>query len=283
MTGQEPHRRSRRSWWKVACVSAFVLCLIVSSAIVGAAVPAVPAAASSESGQLQQQQPLPNTLTIRSTDEQRVRYNITVSGRIQPGSGADLTNADQPDQVGTATAAGSSAQGGVDNFTFSGRLTGLEVSGGTADVFLNGQRIDPTNYQPSSPPTETGDTPTLPTTATQTPNPTATASPTPTSTATSTPSPTTTPTQTQTSSPTATSTSTPTQTATATETATSTTTVSESPATQQATNATAGSGTSNEESGVLDWVLSNLFLLGGGILFVVFAIATLVARHNRKP
>lgn len=263
-------------------MSTLVLCLLVSSAIVGAAVPAVPAAASSESNQFQQQQPLPNTLTIRSTDEQRVRYNITVSGRIQPGSGADLTNADQPDQVGTATAAGSSAQGGVDNFTFSGRLTLLEISGGPADVFLNGQRIDPTNYQPSSPPTETGDTPTL-TITTQIPNSTATASPTPTSTATSTRNPTTTSTQTQTSSPTATSTSTPTQTATTTETVTSTTTISESPATQQATNATAGSGTSSEGSGVLDWILSNLFLLGGGILFIVFAIATLVARHNRKP
>ena len=62
----------------------------------------------------------------------------------------------------------------------------------------------------------------------------------------------------------------------------STTTVSESPATRQATNATTGSRTSSEESGVLDQILSNLFLLGS-ILLVIFSIATLVARHNRKP
>ncbi len=281
MTNQGQHRRSRRSWSKVAHVSVLVLCLVVSSATVGAAVPAVPAVASNESGQLQQQQPLPNTLTIRSTGDQRVRYNITVSGRIQPGSGADLTNADQPDQVRTATAVGSSAQGGVDNFTFSGRLTVLEVSGGPADVFLNGRKIDPANYQPSSPSPGTGDRPTPTAIATRTPSPTATASPTPIPTATSTPSPTTTPTRTQTPNPTATPT--PTQTATTTEAATPTTTVSESPSTRQATNATADSEASGGESGILDWILSNLFLLGGGILFIIFAIATLVARHNRKP
>ncbi len=35
-------------------------------------------------------------------------------------------------------------------------------------------------------------------------------------------------------------------------------------------------------TGILDWILSNLFLLGGGVFSVVFSIATLVAQHNYK-
>jgi hypothetical protein len=42
---------------------------------------------------------LPNTLSIRSTGDERVYYNATVSDSIAPGAGADLEGAEQPDTV----------------------------------------------------------------------------------------------------------------------------------------------------------------------------------------
>ena len=149
---------------------------------------------------------LPNTLSIRSTGDERVYYNATASGSVAPGSGADLTGAEQPDEVSGATASGSTAQGGVDNFTFSGDLTALNLEGGPAEVSVNGEQIDPANYQETPTPTPT-------------PTPTATPTPTPTPTATSTPTATPSPTPTQTASPTPTPT--PTATKMATPTATS--------------------------------------------------------------
>ncbi|WP_273836418.1 PGF-CTERM sorting domain-containing protein [Halococcus sp. PRR34] len=126
---------------------------------------------------------LPNTFTVRSTGEGRVSYTATASESITPGSGADLTGATQPDEVSGSTASGSTAQGGIDNYTFSGELTDLNLEGGPAEVYVNGERIDPAEYQA---------TPTLTTTPTATLTPTSTPTATPTPTATSTPTPTTT-------------------------------------------------------------------------------------------
>ena len=126
---------------------------------------------------------LPNTFTVRSTGEGRVSYTATASGSIRPGSGADLTGATQPDEVSGSTASGSTAQGGIDNYTFSGELTDLNLEGGPAEVYVNGERIDPAEYQA---------TPTLTTTPTATPTSTSTPTATPTPTATSTPTSTTT-------------------------------------------------------------------------------------------
>ena len=165
---------------------------------------------------------LPNTLSIRSTGDERVYYNATASGSVAPGSGADLTGAEQPDEVSGATASGSTAQGGVDNFTFSGDLTALNLEGGPAEVSVNGEQIDPANYQETPTPTPT---PSPTPTATPTRTPTATLTPTATSTPTATPSPT----PTQTVSPTPTPT--PTATKTATPTATSITTSAVEPMT----------------------------------------------------
>lgn len=268
MASHEPRRDGEFSLWNAWRVSGLVLCLVLASAVAGAAVPTVVAG---DSDALRQQS-LPNTLTVRSTGDERVTYRITVSGRIQPGSAADLTNATQPDRVGTTTARGSAAEGGIDDFTFSGRLTGIEVSGGPAAIFVNGEQIDPADYQQSGTTPSADDTPgATPTPPSPTPSPTLTPSstptPTPSSTATSTPSPTATPTLTSTRTATPTKT-TPTRTAT--------------PTPQRATNNTTGVPSAGAESGIVDWVVSNLFLLGGGVLFVVFAIATLVARHNRR-
>ena len=121
---------------------------------------------------------LPNTLSIRSTGDERVYYNATVSNSVAPGPGADLEGAEQPDTVTSSRVTGSTAQGGVDNFTFAGKLTVLDLEGGPAEVYVNGERVDPAEYQTD---TETP-TPTPTPTATSTPTATATPSPTPTST-----------------------------------------------------------------------------------------------------
>lgn len=178
---------------------------------------------------------LPNTLSIRSTGDERVYYNATVSDSVAPGSGADLEGAEQPDTVSNTTVAGLTAQGGVDNFTFAGELTALDLEGGPAEVYVNGQQVDFTEYQSD---TET---------ATLTPTETATPTPTPTPTATSTPTPTPTPTSTETRTPipaptpTTTASLTPTETRTAMQTGTSTTTstvIPSSPGTQSNMTAT---------------------------------------------
>lgn len=117
---------------------------------------------------------LPNTLSIRSTGDDRVYYNVTVSEQINPGAGADLTGAEHPDDVSNTMASGSTAQGGIDNFTFSGEITVLKLAGGPAKVYINGEQVDPAAYQtatPTSTPTPTP-TPTLTPTTTSTPTPT---------------------------------------------------------------------------------------------------------------
>jgi hypothetical protein len=133
---------------------------------------------------------LPNTLSIRSTGDERVYYNATVSDSVATGTGADLEGAEQPDTVGETTASGSTAQGGVDNFTFSGELTALDLRGGPATVLVNGEQVYPDSFAATPTPTTT-----------PTPTPTATPSPTPTATATPTSTPTATPTVTPTPTP----------------------------------------------------------------------------------
>lgn len=85
----------------------------------------------------------PNTLTIVSTNDTRVYYNATTSGRITAGEQADLTDAERPDTVINATASGSTAQGGADTFRFTGRLTALRLTGGPAHISVNDHRINP--------------------------------------------------------------------------------------------------------------------------------------------
>ena len=175
---------------------------------------------------------LPNTLSIRSTGDERVYYNATVSNSVAPGPGADLEGAEQPDTVSGTRATGSTAQGGVDNFTFAGELTVLDLEGGPAEVYVNGERVDPAEYQIDTP------TPTDTETPTPTPTPTATPTPTPTPTATSTPTATATP------SPTPTSTETRTAMQTSTSTTTSTITSSaDTPRNMTVTNTQTGDST----------------------------------------
>lgn len=194
---------------------------------------------------------LPNTLSIRSTGDERVYYNATVSNSVAPGSGADLEGAEQPDRISDTKATGSTAQGGVDNFTFAGELTVLNLEGGPAEVYVNGKQVDPAEYQTDTPtpaptPTETK-TPTSSPTPTTTPTPTPT--PTPTLTSTSTSAPTATPTPIL--SPTPTPTSTETRNVIQTDTSTATTMATpSSPDTQPNMTVTdTQTGDSTEEGG----------------------------------
>lgn len=66
-------------------------------------------------------------------------------------SGADLVNAESPDTTEGTTASGSTAEGGQDNFTFAGQLTALTLEGGPARVYVNGEQIDPAQYQSTTP------------------------------------------------------------------------------------------------------------------------------------
>ena len=119
---------------------------------------------------------LENTLTIQSTDDERVYYNATASGKMHPAAGADLaqSNASSPDVVTDSTASGSTAERGVDNYTFAGDLTALDLRGGPAKVLMNGEQVDPDSFATATP------------TATSTPTRTSTSTTTPTATSTST-------------------------------------------------------------------------------------------------
>lgn len=252
MQEQQAERRDDRSWWRVGCVSVVALCLLAAGL---AAASGGPAASVDASAQQQVQQSTPNTVTIRSTGEERVFYSVSVSGSIEPGPGADLTGAEQPDTVNGTVASGSTAQGGVDNFTFRGRITALNVSGGPVEVSVNGTQVDPATF----------------------PQSTTTASPTAIPTRTPTPTQTRTPTATSTVTPTATRTPTPTPASPSTTTAAPSATPTASPTPSETANTTTQPQES-ESGGVLGSV--SLFTVVGTLLLVVFAILALVAHYN---
>jgi hypothetical protein len=291
---QHPHYGRNRLWTILTCLSIVaILCIGAGCISVSAGNPAL---VSPENGQIQQQASS-NTLTIRSTGDGRVTYSVTVSGTIQAGPGVDTNNAERPDAVSQSTAVGSVAEGGVDNFTFTGRITRLTLSGEAANVSINGKQIDPAKYQrttapqtPTPTPTPTA-TPTVTSTATPTATPTATAIPTvkttptvgyrPTVTATPVPTPTGSVLSGPTSALTASSTATPSLpavTATSQPRTTSLSKTSSVPPSAPAQQSSGGGG-----SGILGWIASNLLLFGGFILLVILLVVVLVGRMNRNP
>jgi hypothetical protein len=80
---------------------------------------------------------LANTIDIQSTAADRAFYEIVVSGRIVPGTDADLDGASHPDSVDDNEAAGSVAGMGGDTFHFSGELLELSVEQPSA-AYVNG-------------------------------------------------------------------------------------------------------------------------------------------------
>nr|WP_152420368.1 hypothetical protein [Halococcus thailandensis] len=93
----------------------------------------------------------PNVLTIVSADDERIYYNVTASGRLNPGEQADLVEAEQPDIVTNTSASGSTAQGGSDSFRFTGQLTALSLGGGPARVLINGRTVNPAMIPDTAP------------------------------------------------------------------------------------------------------------------------------------
>jgi hypothetical protein len=215
-------------------------------------------------------------LVIDSTGEERVFYDVTVSGSIELGEEANPVEAEFPDSASGNDASGS-VLGGTDDYTFTGELTDIDIRGGTAVVLVDGERIDPDAVEAPT------------TTATATVTPTATATPTPTVTATLTPTATATETETRTATATAApsetdtavaTTAAPTRTATPsptpTDTATRTPIASETATTRTAptSDAAGGSDLSEQERG--------LFLTIGGVLLLgVLAIVGFIVVVRR--
>jgi hypothetical protein len=150
---------------------------------------------------LDQQEGPENTITIDSTGDERAFYEFTVTGELEYGEEAnpagEASNPTYPDEVTGNTASGA-VKGGTDTYSFSGEISTFELTGGEADVYVNGELVDPselsgtatttTTRRPTttrtttptttttirtSPPTTTTRTP-LPTTTTRTPPPTTT-------------------------------------------------------------------------------------------------------------
>ena len=249
-----------------------------------------------------------NRITIESTGDERATYEVTVSGSIEAGPEADLSDAESVDTVGETSAEGSVAEGGADDFFFTGEITSLDVTG-PATVSVNGEEIDPgdiddaptetTTEMETETTTETAtvtETPTATTpitttatttetateTTTETPTPTpttttiTTVTPTRTETATATTTTTETPTPTSTATPTSTPTSTATPTAT-TETTTATVTATETPTatatatrteTASPTRAPATTPSSGEQAAEFSEQERGLFLTIGGVLLL---------------
>ena len=205
---------------------------IGTASAVGMAGPAVPGSTSDDTGGTPaaigagvSQVGDENRVTIESTGDERATYEVTVSGSIEAGPEADLSDAESVDTVGETSAEGSVAEGGADDYFFTGEITSLDVTG-PATVSVNGEEIDAGDIDDA--PTETTtETEATTETATATETPTAT-TPT-TTTATTTETATETTTETPTPTPTTTTTTITTVTPTRTETATATTTTTETP------------------------------------------------------
>jgi len=85
------------------------------------------------------------TLRVESTGEDRASYEFSVSEALEPGDRANLSGADYPDAVDGTDGSGSVALYGADTYAFAGEVTALAVDG-PADVFVDGEQVDPADY-----------------------------------------------------------------------------------------------------------------------------------------
>ena len=88
---------------------------------------------------------LPNHLVVESTADERATYEFAVDGDLQPGSVADLENAEVPDSVEGNTGSGAVAEGGTDDFHYSGEIANFSYEGPLA-LSRNGQSVDPDSF-----------------------------------------------------------------------------------------------------------------------------------------
>jgi PGF-CTERM protein len=163
-----------------------------------------------------------NTMKIKGTGAV-VNYTFEAAN-VSPGEQADVE--DDTDRIEGTVVRGSTGEGGIDTYRFTGEIRRFESANPeTLVVWVNGERVDPASL---------GDGESI-TTSTSTPTPT----PTPTATPTPTPTPTATATQTATTTSTETGTPTSTRPATPAPTAVST---SETPTENRTTNSTESGG-----------------------------------------
>ena len=222
-------------------------------------------------------------ITFEHTGEGRASYAVTVSGSIEAGPEADLEDAESVDTVSEGSATGSVAEGGADDYFFTGEITSLEIDG-PITVYVDGEEIDPEEIEDATTTTETETTATT-ATATESPTPT-TRTTTETGTATTTATATATATRTETNTPraasaTPTETSTPTGTATGTETVTRTTTDTETPAPTRSRATTPGGGDGGGSTGLSEQERGLFLTIGGVLLLGIVAIGgfALLARR----
>ena len=202
-------------------------------------------------------------ITFEHTGEGRGSYTVTVSGSIEAGSEADLEDAQSVDRVSARRATGSVAEGGTDDFFFTGEITSLEVDG-PITVYVDGQQVDPDRIggrTTTATATETATTTTTTATATATATATGTETNTPTATASATP--------TETSTPTAT------------RTATATTTETETPVSTRSRATTPGGGNGEGSTGLSEQERDLFLTIGGVLLLGIVAIGgfALLARR----
>lgn len=100
---------------------------------------------------------LPHSLSVMSEDAEQASYEFTVSGGLEPGALADLTNAEVPDTIEGTTASGAVAEGSTDDFQFSGSVTRFSFEG-SLSVYRDGKRVDPDSLGSNEPVPVTVDT-----------------------------------------------------------------------------------------------------------------------------
>lgn len=223
-----------------------------------------------------------NRITFDHSEGERASYEVTVSGSIEAGPEADLTDAESVDTISGSRATGSVAEGGDDDYFFTGEITSLETDG-PVTVFVNGEQVDPDDVEDETETetatTTTTTTTTTATTTTDTPTPTDTETETPTETTTSTETETATTAATETETPTATETDTPsaTPTTTVTPTATETATATATPSPTATPNASlTTTGVAEGSEGFSDQERGLFLTIGGVLLLGVLAIGGLV-------
>jgi cell division septation protein DedD len=206
-------------------------------------------------------------ITFEHTGGERASYELTVSGSIEAGPEADLEDAQFVDRVSARRASGSVAEGGADDYFFTGEITGLTVEG-PVTVSIDGEEVNPEEVGPA---TTTTDAETAGPTSTTTATATTTTTPTPTARTTTT-------TATATTATTATATASTTPTGTAEPTATARTTTAAPTRTQPTT---AGSGDGGGSTGLNEQERGLFLTIGGVVLLGIVAIVgvALLARR----
>ena len=86
---------------------------------------------------------LKDTITVKSTGDERAKYQFTVVGNVTYGDNANPVEAEFPDEIDGEIVSGSVAEGGKDNYRFSGVVFQESFYiDGPAKVYINGERVN---------------------------------------------------------------------------------------------------------------------------------------------